>query len=62
MAMMEHLCDNEECNYVEFNNSAQRPNVCPKCGSEMSHFWDDDLDDVCEEVEHHKHQKRFDEE
>jgi len=37
---MEHVC--LECGHMVFNNSVR--GQCPKCGGEMIHNWDEQLD------------------
>lgn len=43
MATMEHVCP--KCNWATMNNSPRSPDTCPKCGSELSHYWDEDKAD-----------------
>lgn len=44
MACMEHSCSNPKCNFVTFNNDSRRPWSCPLCGSDLSHFFDEQYD------------------
>jgi len=41
MSCMEHYC--VQCGNMIFNNS-RGPSICPKCGGQMSHQWDEQLD------------------
>jgi len=41
MACMEHQCTNPTCDWFTFNNQ-QGPGVCPKCGHNVSHHFDED--------------------
>ena len=45
---MEHIC--VECGYKEVNINATRPSTCKKCGEQMLHRWDQQLDDKRETV------------
>lgn len=40
LSCMEHVC--LECGHMVFNNSVR--GQCPKCGGEMIHNWDEQLD------------------
>lgn len=42
MSCMEHFCVN--CGHAEFNNNARSPSMCPKCGGQMNHTWDEQID------------------
>jgi predicted nucleic acid-binding Zn-ribbon protein len=41
MACMTHECTS--CGHAEFNNS-RGPSMCPKCGEQMHHDWDEQND------------------
>jgi predicted nucleic acid-binding Zn-ribbon protein len=45
---MEHICVG--CGYKEVNITATRPSTCKKCGEQMLHRWDQQLDDKRETV------------
>lgn len=49
MACMKHVCT--RCNYADFNNSPRTPSICPKCGEDMLHTWDEQYDDSDYEAE-----------
>ena len=38
MACMEHSC---LCGFSTFNNDSRSPSTCPKCGHELSHYFDE---------------------
>lgn len=42
MACMEHYCPN--CGWATFNNESRTPDVCPKCGEDLRHIFDEDTD------------------
>lgn len=42
MACMEHQCTNHKCDYFEMNNETVK--VCPKCGSKVISFFDEEGD------------------
>jgi hypothetical protein len=45
---MKHICI--ECGYTEANNNATSPSICKKCGEQMLHGWDQQLEDRHETV------------
>lgn len=49
VACMTHSC--LSCDYADFNNDARSPSVCPKCGSDMHHEFDEQLDYESDERE-----------
>ena len=48
MSRIEHICVG--CGYKEVNINATRPSTCKKCGEQMLHRWDQQLDDKRETV------------
>ena len=46
MSCCEHVCCNQKCNTYVFNNDSRSPWSCPKCGADMSHFWDEQNDEA----------------
>jgi predicted nucleic acid-binding Zn-ribbon protein len=42
MSCMEHTCI--ACGHMDFNNSARTPSMCPRCGGNMHHVWDEQAD------------------
>jgi len=51
MACVEHVCCNIKCNTFVFNNESTTPSRCPKCGADMSHFWDEETDHMRDKEE-----------
>ncbi|MGA9689849.1 MAG: hypothetical protein WBQ81_24070 [Candidatus Sulfotelmatobacter sp.] len=45
---MKHICVG--CGYTEINNNATSPGTCKKCGEQMLHTWDGQLDVTGERV------------
>ena len=43
MSCMEHTCT--RCGHMDFNNSTRTPSVCPRCGEDMMHVWDEQYDE-----------------
>lgn len=43
MACMEHFC--VKCGWSTFDNSSGSLQVCPKCGGDLNHCFDEDNDD-----------------
>ena len=54
MSCMEHTC--VDCHEMVFNNS-RGPSICPKCGGDMHHVWDEQQDYNREREEHDREQE-----